>query len=76
MRLSDYDLQGYRAGFPPLNMALVEAGQPDGAEIDRTVAEETPCVKCGGGMTYHPFVARNSYRAFAVCTQCREAIEF
>ena len=77
MKLNDLDLSGYENRYPARNPnALV-----DGASIDREVAEETPCPECGGKCEYKPFVDKDdyrtqSYRAFAVCTECGEAFEF
>ena len=48
----------------------------DAQGIDREVAEEEPCPKCGARMEYRPQFAENSYRAFAVCVECGESIEF
>ena len=52
------------------------------AEIDRPIAEDGTC-ECGGGREYRPFMRYHSrggsgysYRAFAVCTVCGEAVEF
>jgi hypothetical protein len=78
------ELQGYRPGFPPRNpVSLV-----DGDDLDRDIAEQYPCVACGGKCEYRPYVAEQShtahfgghqiysYRSFAVCTVCDEAMEF
>lgn len=72
MKLEDCDLSGYEPGTPR------RRGLIDGAALDRETAEETPCPECGGPMEYRPFVNRDesSYRAFAVCTKCENAIEF
>lgn len=66
------ELEGYWEGTPPTNpRALV-----DGVSIDREIAEETPCEKCGGKCEFHPYTNGTSYRAFAVCTQCGNTVEF
>lgn len=78
------ELQGYRPGYPPRNpVSLV-----DGADMDGEIAEGIPCLSCGGKCEYRPFVAEQShtahhgghqiysYRSFAVCTVCGEAVEF
>lgn len=78
MKLQDWiesgELEGYEQGTPiPGHNALV-----DGTAIDKEVAEETRCQNCGGSCEYRPYVTKDnsSYRAFAVCKQCGEALEF
>ena len=71
MKLSDLErlgeLHGYIWGF-----------SGTAAEIDGPIAEDTPCLVCGGKCKYRPFMTPGgrSYRAFAVCTVCGEALEF
>jgi len=56
------DLNGYKEG--------------GGYEGDRKIAEADPCEECGGQMEYVSMRAPNSYRAFARCRLCGEAVEF
>lgn len=70
------ELDGYEPGTPlPKLNALV-----DGAAIDREIVEKTACDRCGGKCEFHPYAARDKslypYRAFSVCTQCGEAVEY
>ena len=69
-----------------LEMEMLEQGYQPGApafagSIDGPVATETPC-ECGGEMEYKPFMkpraerGDDNYRAFAVCTECGERVEF
>lgn len=65
------DLQGYRMGRPTWGLI-------DGARIDAQCCAEAECQNCGHkGMDYYPFVRDNpqSYRAFAVCPECRDTYE-
>ena len=50
-------------------------------EIDREVAEETPCEDCGGKCVYESKFytgddGQEHYRAFAVCLECGKRWEF
>jgi len=66
------ELAGYRNGAPlPTGPQLV-----DGAEIDREIAETSPCEECGGAMEFLPMFAGRSYRAFSRCKKCGDTIEF
>lgn len=44
--------------------------------IDRDIAEREPCESCGGKVEYCPLMKGESYRAFAICTECGEETEF
>lgn len=65
------ELEGYEPGTPHFPNALI-----DGVGIDRGVAEDNPCGACGGACEFHPYTDGTSYRAFAVCTRCGNAVEF
>ncbi len=78
-RLEDYDLSGYIAGRPPTN------GFIDGPGIDAECANGSTCEACGHvGMEYRPYTTKpfcgygdmGGYRAFAVCPDCGNAVEF
>ena len=45
-------------------------------EIDREIAEETPCTRCEGKTEFDSIVNAGSYRAFAICRACGIAFEF
>mgnify|MGYP000975974771 CR=1 FL=1 len=49
-----------------------------GETIDRNIAGSTPCPKCGGEMHYEGYTnpVTGSYRAFAVCNECDNRVEF
>ena len=65
--------EGYHNWQPkPGPLALI-----DGPAVDRNFAEnEVVCQECGGECRYEPWSQEDSYRAFAVCKTCDEAIEF
>lgn len=60
------DLEGYRR-YVPTGI---------GSDIDREVAEGSPCDACGGSCVFRGFRDGDSYRAFAVCVRCGAAAEF
>ena len=65
---------GYRQGEPYWGLI-------DGASIDQQVCAESKCDNCGHqGMDYKPFIKDSikpySYRAFAVCPECKNSQEF
>lgn len=65
---------------------LITSGELNGYEpgspgewadiIDAEVVADSRCSECGGALTYHPMISGNSYRAFAVCSECDNAEEF
>lgn len=60
------ELMGYEMGYPG-----------EAAEIDGPICNEAACDSCGHvGLVYHPYKTKTSYRAFAVCPECGEAMEF
>jgi hypothetical protein len=64
------ELDGYVAGAPA-------RGWIDGPGLDRAICAEARCEHCGTrGLTYRPFTAPGSYRAFACCPACGAADEF
>jgi hypothetical protein len=75
--------QLYQRMFKPVPMRFSEPkeiinhtqGLVDGMAIDREIAENEPCGKCGGKCTYRAETS-DGYRAFAVCTVCGEEVEF
>lgn len=61
--LTSGELEGYEQGW--------------GSEIDFNIATKTPCPECGGQCHFYAMNNdRGSYRAFQVCTQCDNAVEF
>ena len=64
---------GYSNHMPPRNPNALM----DGADMDRDYAnEEIKCHECNGQCHYEPWAQEGSYRSFAVCNDCDEAIEF
>jgi hypothetical protein len=61
---------GWRLGAPPWCPAV--------QEVDAPIAEDYPCDLCGGPCYYVALYnrERRSYRAFARCATCRNAVEF
>jgi hypothetical protein len=49
---------------------------PAPASIDLEIANHTRCPVCGRWMRYEGYRLNGSYRAFAVCYGCNEAVEF
>lgn len=68
MQLKEHDLIGYSEGPP-------EGANPENIRIDRQVVAEQTC-DCGGSYEYRGYHAGTSYRAFAICRDCGDAIEF
>jgi len=49
----------------------------DAQEIDKQVANNAKCEKCGyNGLCYRPFHKPDSYRAFILCPDCGHIDEF
>lgn len=53
------------------------APSPDAEMIDSKICNESQCEQCGyNGLVYLPFSKPCSYRAFAVCPDCKAWVEF
>ena len=67
MNVDYLELSGYQPKAPSYQAAA----------IDSQVCAESQCDECGHkGLDYRPFTKPGSYRAFAVCPECGEAVEF
>lgn len=65
--------------YEDIEAQMNEEGYEFGAlnTIDIQVCTDTSCSECGHkGLKYAGFKKDGSYRAFAICPKCDEAIEF
>ena len=70
--LASGELDGYRAGVPPL-----APGWADASATDARICARSRCAACGHrGLDYRPFTREGSYRAFMACPSCGAAQEF
>ena len=61
--LASGELDGYRAGVPP-----VAPGWADASETDARICARSRCAACGHrGLDYRPFSREGSYRPFMAC---------
>lgn len=71
MTIGEIYQSGELSGYQP--------GQPEGpmSDVDQEICQDATCENCGHqGCEFYPYSKPGSYRAFAVCPDCGEAMEF
>jgi len=68
--------EGYKAMAPSVEIAVMDRLIIEGGKRGALEFKAKKCVKCGGELSYQPYVRERSYRSFTICTRCGRVREF
>ena len=68
--------EGYKAMAPSVEVAVMDRLIIEGGKQGALEFEAKRCVKCGGELSYQPYVKGRSYRSWTVCRVCGRVREF
>jgi len=72
----EMEAEGYRAGAPSEEVEEIDRLVIEGGDQGAVCFKPKSCVKCGGELSYQPYVKERSYRSFTICTRCGRVREF